>query len=70
MPKIIQSLDEKIASRNEELKALKKKKKELEAKKINASISAILKAMKKNKDFANEFEVLCKKYNVEFFLNK
>lgn len=64
MKKNIMDLEQKIIKQKNELKALKKKKIELEKKSFEKKINSIAVAYKKNKEFAKELDELCQKYNV------
>ena len=64
MKKNIMDLEQKIIKQKNELKALKKKKIELEKKSFEKKINSIAVACKKNKEFAKELDELCQKYNV------
>lgn len=65
MDKNIMDLEQKIIEQTKELKALKKKKIELEKKSFEKKISSIARAYKKNNEFAKELDELCQKYNVD-----
>ena len=64
MKKNMMDLEQKIIIQKNELKALKKKKIELEKKSFEKKINSIAVAYKKNKEFAKELDELCQKYNV------
>ncbi|MDO2409197.1 hypothetical protein [Campylobacter magnus] len=64
MKKNIMDLEQKIIKQKNELKALKKKKNELEKKSFEKKINSIAVAYKKNKEFAKELDELCQKHNV------
>ena len=64
MKKNIMDLEQKIIKQKNELKALKKKKIELEKKSFEKKINSIAVAYKKNKEFEKELDELCQKHNV------
>ena len=64
MKKNIMDLEQKIIKQKNELKALKKKKIELEKKSFEKKINSIAVAYKKNKEFAKELDELYQKHNV------
>ena len=64
MKKNIMDLEQKIIKQKNELKALKKKKIELEKKSFEKKINSIAVAYKKNKEFAKKLDELCQKHNV------
>ena len=64
MKKNIMDLEQKIIKQKNELKALKKKKIELEKKSFEKKINSIAVAYKKNNEFEKELDELCQKHNV------
>ena len=64
MKKNIMDLEQKIIKQKNELKALKKKKIELEKKSFEKKSNSIAVAYKKNKEFTKELDELCQKHNV------
>ena len=64
MPKGVIDIDKKINEFEQGLKALKKKKADAEKRKIASKANIIIKAINKNKEFADELNELCKKHNI------
>lgn len=65
MPKVAIDIDKKISEFEQSLKALKKKKADIEKRKLTNKVSIIIKAMNKNAEFSNELNELCKKHNID-----